>query len=557
MRHDANNSGFIQSAHAAPRSRPESAAGPAAVPAREIPAFAGTNALPLPKIEGAAAAGVRVRRPDGSLHVELLRIDPAALETAAAFQADAPGEYEVDIRWLDVKNALLKTERRIYRLDASLAEDAALLGNFLEEMAALKKQAPRLSGLLDHFSAAARAAFEEARASGRLDRFETLRAEREYQLALARHCARARPDEGGIRISPIRNPWIDFDAAAFFRAGVAPPDSLTLAMLGGEYESAALAVTNLQPRPAILRLECGPFRSDAPAAAKDVVQFREVPLVLPNTTGRPSEDPLPLLGEGGLIRLGAGETLKLWLTFRSHALGAGDYRAALRLGEPASHEPPVKFPLALKVYPARLPEKFVYRHCNWLYLASIADEALSEATLQDALEHGTNVFVIPPVTVKAQADGEVFPAETEPHDALVKRLRGLAFLLIGGSVSLAWPAGPPPDPRAEEKAYAAALRWYARHMEFLGCGYEEYALYLADEPGLCGPDAAFDRYVEQVKRVKAADPRLQIYANPAGGARAELLRPLAGLIDVWAPDLHLVREQPEELSEIFRRGKHY
>lgn len=487
-----------------------------------------------------------------------MRIDPAAPEAAAAFRAEAPGEYEVEIRWLDTSNALLKTERRIYRLDTSLAEDAALLRNFLEEMAALKKQAPRLSGLLDHFSTAARAAFEQARASGRFERFEALRAEREYQLALALHCARASA-ESFIMVHPIRNPWIDFDAAAFFRAGAAPPDSLTLAMLGGEHESAALAVTNLRPRPAALRLECGSFRSAAGGAveAKEVVQFREVPLVLPNITGRPSEDPLPLLGEGGLIRLGAGETLKLWLTFRSHTLAAGDHRAALRLGEPASLEPPVEFPLALKVHAARLPEKFVYRHSNWLYLAPIADEALREATLRDALEHGTNVFVIPAVTVRVRADGELTPAETEPHDALVRKLRGRAFLLIGGSVSLTWPSGPPPDPRAEEKAYAGALRWYARHMESLGCGYGDYALYLQDEPGLCGPDAAFDRYVEQVKRVKAADPRLQIYANPAGGARAELLRPLADLIDVWAPDLHLVREQPEELAEIFRRGKQY
>jgi hypothetical protein len=50
---------------------------------------------------------------------------------------------------------------------------------------------------------------------------------------------------------------------------------------------------------------------------------------------------------------------------------------------------------------------------------------------------------------------------------------------------------------------------------------------------------------------------MQLYANPAGGARAELLRPLQDLIDVWAPDLHLVREQPAELTELFQHARHY
>ncbi len=94
-------------------------------------------------------------------------------------------------------------------------------------------------------------------------------------------------------------------------------------------------------------------------------------------------------------------------------------------------------------------------------------------------------------------------------------------------------------------------------MQSLGCGYEDFAIYLQDEPGLMGRDANFEAFVARVKQFKAAEPRIQLYANPAGGARADLLRPLQDLIDVWAPDLHLVREQPEELGRIFKHGKQY
>src|SRR5439155_7387998 len=136
-------------------------------------------------------------------------------------------------------------------------------------------------------------------------------------------------------------------------------------------------------------------------------------------------------------------------------------------------------------------------------------------------------------------------------------LRGRAFFLISGPVSVRWPANAHPSAATQEKTFADTLRWYAEHMRSLGCDYDDYAIYLQDEPGLLGRDSAFEAFVAQVKRFKAAEPRIQLYANPAGGARAELLRPLDGLIDVWAPDLHLVREQPEEVTKLFQRARHY
>jgi hypothetical protein len=120
-----------------------------------------------------------------------------------------------------------------------------------------------------------------------------------------------------------------------------------------------------------------------------------------------------------------------------------------------------------------------------------------------------------------------------------------------------WPAAAKPSAELRDKTFARALRWYADHMRSLGCDYKDYAIYLQDEPGLLGHDAGFDAWVALVKQFKTADPQMQLYANPAGGARAELLRPIQDLIDVWSPDLHLVREQPKELRQIFQRAKHY
>ncbi|MEN6602279.1 MAG: FG-GAP-like repeat-containing protein, partial [Bryobacteraceae bacterium] len=357
----------------------------------------------------------------------------------------------------------------------------------------------------------------------------------------------------------IANPWPSFQEARLSAATGGSANRVEVAMLGNEYESAAIAVTNLRNDRATLRIECGAFVSDGKKTtpAKKVIEFREAPLVMAESTGRPVEDVLPMLGEGQLVWLGPNETRKIWLTFRSRDLDAGTHRATLKIGDLLSVDAPLSVTVEVKVHPVRLPEKRVYRHGNWLYLAGIQDPDLRDAVMKDALEHGTNVFNVPSCSVQVNERGVIGAASTEPHDTLVKALRGKAFFMVGGSVGLAWPKGFKPEAALERRAYADAIRWYGQHMKALGVGYREWAFYTMDEPGLMGRDASWERWVEGVKRIKSADANVQIYANPAGGARAELLSEASGLIDVWQPDLHLVREQPEALSRIFSRGQYW
>ena len=288
------------------------------------------------------------------------------------------------------------------------------------------------------------------------------------------------------------------------------------------------------------------------------MQLHDVLQVSPDATGKPTEDPLPLLGPGSVVRLAPGESRKIWLTFHSRLLAAGTWRALLRIGALNSTEPPRETPVELSVSPVRLPERFTYRHCNWLTLAALKDEVVRDAVLHDEVEHGANVFLIPPVNMKVDAGGKFAGADSAEHDDWVRRLRPKAFFLVLGPVNIVWPPGTSPTAELQAKTLAESLRWYAAHMRSLGCGYGDYALYLQDEPGLNGPDPGYDHYVARVKAVNAADPQLQIYANPTGGARLELLERIRGLISVWAPDLHLVKENPAVYNRFFQQtGKHY
>ncbi len=360
-----------------------------------------------------------------------------------------------------------------------------------------------------------RAEYEFAVKHPSVARFDALR----ERLREAEELFAARP-EGDLWLRQLEDPWGTSRRSR---------DTFALKMLGNEYESMAFTVTNLRAETAQIRLVCDAI----------YVDIREIPLVRPESTGRLTEDVLPKLNGANAITLAPGETRKLWAIVNSRDLPAGTHTTLIRAGDMWSLRKPQEIPVRIDVTRARLPEKRTYQQCNWLYLASIANPVAREATIVDALEHGMTVFPIPALA---------FPLEGKPdsamHDELIKRLKGKATFLVSGSVG-----GP-----LAAKDYAAAIRKYSEHMLSLGLSFDEWAFYYLDEPGLMGKDEAFDKYVRDITRVKQADPRVRIYANPAGGAKPEMLAPLTKLIDVWQPDLHLVREQPEAYGKIFGTG---
>ncbi len=557
VRNDAENSGFVKSAKPVAVSRPPE---PPQTPATQRPAVGGLNHLDISlATPGRQVVSVEIRQPDQSRRVEFFRLEDGTQGLKAGFLASAPGDYDVTIRTREAAgSAVNRTEHYLYRLDKSFRADAARLGEVVSALSASARTTPALEGLSDCLAASATEALDFARRSKQTDDFDAFHWKCDYYLGLANFCRNNRVS-AGLLVRQLANPWENFDAPALFAQGQGPVSAISMRMAGNEYGSAAIALTNLRPYPAVVRLSCGPFQSGRESVeAKAVLEFRDVLEVRPDGIGELVEDPLPLLGEGQTVRLGPGETRKVWLTFHSQALAGGVWRAKLRLGNLfAPTEPPLDVPVALDVSTVRLPAKFAYHECNWLYLDGIHDQGLQEATLRDALEHGMNVFCIPGVSIRADAEGNLGQASTQAHDTLVRKLAGRAFLLPFGPISVQWPPGAHPDAALEQKTLGEALRWYARHMQSLGVDFKDFALYLQDEPGLMGRDANFEAWVARVREFKAAEPRLQLYANPAGGARAELLRPVQDLIDVWAPDLHLFREQPEELKQLFQHGKQW
>lgn len=558
LRNDASYSGAVAGLSTA---RPTHARKPLVKEETAPPAQAvgGRNQLPpVLAAEGDGLVTVRTACPDGSLHLRFLRPGLVPAERAAGFEVSAPGRYDVRMAWYEPgQPGAVRRWHQVFHYGQKRDDDEREANEIGAQLRAAEKDDPVHARLYALFQQQAREGLTRARRSRAPGDFAKWRAALEQARASLAYLA-THPTTNHVLVRQLTDPWVPFDGAAALRELVASVPAIEVPILGNAYESAEILLANLREEPVRYHLTMEPFQQGTnTCAASSVVTWHDVVSVRPDGVGKPVEDALPRLGEDQSVVLGAGEMRPLWLTVHSHGLTPGVWLSRLVVSEVSERRVQVEVPFQVSVSPVRLPERFTYRECNWLYLASIADPAVREATAQDALAHGMNVFVIPGVSMQVDAQGQRVSVDAAAHDALVRRLRGGVFFLVSGPVGVQWPAGVTPTPELEERAFRGGLRWYGDHMRELGVDYGDFAIYLQDEPGLLGGDEGFRQWVNQVKRFKAADARVQLYANPAGGARAALLREVADLVDVWAPDLHLVREEPAALPELFKKGKHY
>ncbi len=504
----------------------------------------------LATVPPSGSFGLRMASPDGTVHVRIVRPgDPRDLTDLLHNALVAPGNYMVDIRAADRDGVIqpLSVVRVAY-LGREL-----LCGRALAE---LGRQVPFVSAQRPEFETAlntqligATLDLHDARGRTEAALFDSCQDRSEHAAALVAIC-RELLSSPSLLVRQLSNPWknhIQLDLLKQVETG-----PVRIEMPGNSFLSAAVSVTNLASATINLHAE-----SSEVGVPQSAIAIRDCVRIVPSATGNVVEDPLPSLTGGSTVRLQPGESHKLWLTFCSRGMVPGTYQLNLRCGDPGSIAAPTDTPITLVVLPVALPQHQVYRHINWLYLASIPDPLMREKTLRDALDHGTTIFNVPSCSVNLNRSGEIVGSETTLHDSIMASIKGKAEAAINGTVGLNWPAGFSPSPELSSTTLARAIRWYAEHMRSIGFTYSEYALYITDEPGIVGADTSYLAFVDQVHAVKAADPQMRIFCNPAGGASAQVLAPIADDVDIWCPDMHLVKTQPVELQTLFKHKGEY
>ncbi len=354
-----------------------------------------------------------------------------------------------------------------------------------------------------------------------------------------------------------------------------PAQRLDIHVLGGEWESAALVVTNLTERTLDGQVLLSDFASAGAEQRKlrpwDILQVRTAPVYHLLQAGRQKRDPLPRLQQGGLFRVAAQDNELLWLTFKSRDVPSGKYTATMTirsLDDQLSHE----VELVLHVYPLALGAPGRPRVNVWNPLIRGRDWAERAANMHDyyiTCSLLANWDEVPVFT--GDSEGNVVSdaldfTKFDPYAEQVMQTEADIYLVtIESHKHRFWPVLPegqkwnkpgsaaPDIKRWSPKFNEIFARWviaFRDHLEAKGLPPDRWAFYIMDEPW---PGEELHDVIEFARQVKQADPHVQNYITlPIRHGHDEQYIEVSKHVDY----LQLIgRPQPALLEEMRRNAR--
>jgi hypothetical protein len=374
------------------------------------------------------------------------------------------------------------------------------------------------------------------------------------RLAQALEPLWAANDQGTFVCWQDPNPWDPFDPKAMPES-LDPAPRVTLPVFQNEHEDLALNLLNVSPDTINVRCVFAKPSLNArpepePALAQRVTLRRGVCVPGPRTGM--ILDALPELDLSRTITLAPFEVSQLWLVVDTYGLEPGPHELTLYLGSLEEHMTLREVPITIDVQPIELPFG-VYAQMNWV--GTDLDET-TDQQLKDMLDHGISVAYGPKLPViSLDANGQpTQPIDWFHTDAGLARLPGYFQLLFPAPPTVQWPEeiAPKDDTDLYQQGFATAVRELAAHLREKGFGYERWAFYPFDEPWLTG-FTIIPQLRRFCERVKAADPRARNYTDPTGLLRVEYVREFKDLIDVWQPEINILKRDPD-LAQWFREN---
>jgi len=383
-------------------------------------------------------------------------------------------------------------------------------------------------------------------------------------------------DDGVFAVWQDMQPWDDFDpksvppdmrtwpkvAHGYVKSDSPSPMSdmmVRIEAYGSEFENVALNLLNatgetIYVRASFQRPDRGQgWMKPSPPIASNIRMHQLLPV-----SGNWTDvvyDALPELDLSGTIILPPGEIRQLWLTVKTHGLKSGKHDAILYLGTLAQSRRLTfrEVPIEIEVWPVELPTD-AYQQINW---ARFDTDFCSDQMLQNMIDHGMSVVYGPglpsvPVDEKGNLAGKV---DWTAFDKQIARAPKHWNFLWGSYPSPVFPEGKAPKEGEEETRFNAvktAIGEMVRHLNWLGIGYDRWAFYPIDEPWNTG-FTHIPALREFCKLTKRADSNVRNYTDPAGLVRIEYLEEFKDLIDVWQPELNLLKRDPE-LAKWFREN---
>jgi len=304
-----------------------------------------------------------------------------------------------------------------------------------------------------------------------------------------------------------------------------------------EVDEAALIVASTSSIPLRARILIAPLaRADGVKFGGPVV-LREA-LITGTVNGETVPDPLPALGDAGLIGLPPQSSAKVWMSVDAHGAEPGKYLGTITVQPMISGTNTLELPCSVEVLKLRLPREFPTKLCTWDYVPNKWFPSRTAEVLDDMNRHGVSIFprsTVPPGRVDAAGHLSIDWSTLDAELARLAHRGQILFHLDHPPIEFATPKADA-EKRPVELEYIRALR---DHLRERGRNYDDYAFYLLDEPGLdYGPNVAI--LVDAGKLFREADPKLRTYTDPVPGLSWKDFERIEPLVDVWAPNMRLV-----------------
>lgn len=349
------------------------------------------------------------------------------------------------------------------------------------------------------------------------------------------------------------SPWADISPGDLPDVG-APLAELHVVAGQSEYESAAFMLTNLCPNPLTIRITLDEqMQTQAQAQWQGHIKLRRVLFVRTRDGGYPA-DALPLLGDRP-VSLPPWETRQVWIEVFTGSSKPGTYPLPLALTDGAQFRHEIE--LTVEVLPVGLPEDLPLATYSWHYVDTWpALRGIEAIAVADLAAHYTNMNIFTnrllPWPEQIDADGNIIGTlDFSGYDALLDLCRpistkGTAWFLNmrGGRGALKEIEQFSP---AWNRAFSAWLKQFMAHLAERGLGYSDVLLYPFDE-------YARSDFVKIGRVLRAADPKLRIFANPMLRDSADILRQAAPYVDIWCPLLSGVTQRPEQMRFLHNTG---
>ncbi|MCE1197769.1 MAG: DUF4091 domain-containing protein, partial [Marinilabiliales bacterium] len=314
-------------------------------------------------------------------------------------------------------------------------------------------------------------------------------------------------------------------------------------MVKGETESISIDMTNVLGRTIYAQIS-----TDSIPAGIHLSLHQSVPTA--DATGQLSWDALPELGESATTQIGPNSTQELFLKLNCSAeVKPGHYHFPILIralngnkvqtsaGSPKNVPLPASSVMIdLDLYDFDMASKGAIRLCAW--------GSYDKASIQDLLDHGNTVFVLP----HGKTSKDHLTTDFSEMDKVLDSVLGQdVFILLSGLPNVLTEEDLGKD-RPEFNAYLDRL---LSHLATKGIDKSHFAMYPYDEPGGAGWTIV-NKLVLFGKMTKAKDPDLLIYMD--GGGEAPMFQAMAPYLDIWCVGYNALPEQSAAM-EVIRKDK--